>query len=195
MKTVFLIATTLTCMFVLYACVSNNTIKPLKTEEERFDLSIAKEMVELGEKVIVDICGKETVSKDEFEKFFKAIQSIYDNQTAVHLKEVLFYNEEYENPKTLTLNIRNNVFYPTSLHRDISVVSAKVISIYYEDDVLNKTFLRIMEEYSGEDKILSDFYREYVYKKNDKGEWVFYGFNGTGNYAGESFQPNYINLK
>lgn len=42
------------------------------------------------------------------------------------------------------------------------------------------------------DTKLKDWYREYICKKNDQGNWVFYGFGGEMNFTGENFTPEYL---
>lgn len=157
-------------------------------------LSEATELVQKGEKLIVGVCGKGTISRDEYETFNNEIDSIYNSYFNGKFGELLFDNTEYEDIKNDVLHIKRDVFYPTSLHKGIAVISANIVSQYYENDFFNSSVLTIREEYSGSDKQLLGFYREYIYKKNDSGEWVFYGFGGTGNYTGEGFDPEYLEI-
>lgn len=195
MKKICILLVILACVVNLFACNSGDDIKPIKTETEVLSISVATELVQKGEKIIVEVSEKETISRDEYEAFNNELDAIYNNYSNGKLGQLFFYNTEYENPQINVLHVQRGVFYPTSLHEGISIVSANIDSQYYENDFFNTCFLTVREEYSGNDKRLSDFYREYVYKKNDNGEWDFYGFGGIGNYAGEGYHPKYLDLK
>lgn len=185
----------LACIIGLSSCDSKDNIKPIKTETGVLDLSEAEELVEEGERIIVELCEKDAISRDEYGAFNSKLDSIYNNYFNGEFGQLFFYNTEYEDPQISILHVKKDVFYPTSLHKGISVVSANIVSQYFENDFYNDCVLTIREEYSGSDKQLSGFYREYIYKKNDNGKWDFYGFGGTGNYTGEGYHPKYLDLK
>jgi len=181
---------------ILYSCeAADSKIKPIKTEEIDFDIDVATQMVKKGEKIIVDIAGKDTVSRQEFNEFLNDMDDAFDGYKEVKWEYMFFYNQEFEDEKVSKLHLNKDMFYPTVYHKDVEVVSAKIVNTYYQDEFFNTSILTIKEEYLGNDGKLKDWYREYLYKKNDDGEWVFYGFGGHVNLSGNGITSDYLELK
>lgn len=81
------------------------------------------------------------------------------------------------------------------MNKWVEVVSAKVENKYYDDEFLNTSILPIREEYTGKDKKLDGWYREYYYQKDDNGNWKFSNFGGQVNFLGDGFKSDYLELK
>lgn len=196
MKKIILISTIIIYILTLTSCINtNNKTKPQKTEEINFDMQLAKQMIEKGDKIIVDITARDEVSRDEYNKFLRDITDAYDGYEDVEWKYIFFYNKEIDDNKISTLHLQKNVFYPTIYHQNIELVSAIITNTYYKNKFFNDSLLTIKEEYLGADSKLKNWYREYVYRKDDNGNWVFYGFGGEMNLADDNFVPNYLELK
>ena len=160
-----------------------------------FDINVATQMVEKGEKVIADITIKDTVSRQKFKQFLSDMDDAYDGYEEAQWKYMFFYNKEFEDEQISVFHLKKDTFYPTVYHKDVEVVSTKVANTYYEDEFLNTSILTIKEEYIGKDSKLEDWYREYLYKKSNEGKWVFYAFGGQVNFSGEGFTSDYLELK
>lgn len=196
MKKVFLVITSIIFILFFSSCGSDDgKIKPIKTEVIDFDIQTSKQMIEKGEKIIVDITNKDTVSRQEYNQFLSDIADAYDGYEDMKWEYIFFYNKEFEDEQIEMLHLNNDMFYPTMYHEDVEVVSAQITNTYYQDEFSNTSFLIIREEYLGNDNNLKGWYREYLYQKNDKGEWVFSNFGGQMNFLGEGFTSDYLELK
>jgi hypothetical protein len=170
-------------------------VKPEKVEVIDFDIRTAEQMVEKGDKIIADISVKDTVSRQEYDQFLSNIADAYDGYEKESWKYMFFYDSEFEDEKLETLHLNKEMFYPTLYHKDVEVVSAKITNTYYKNEHLDRSILVIREEYSGKDKKLVGWYREYCYQKNEKGEWIFSDFGGQVNFLGDGFKSDYLELK
>jgi hypothetical protein len=180
----------------LCSCESSDNIrKPIKTEVIDFDIKTARQMIEKGDKIIADIAIKDAVSRREFNQFLNDIAEAYDGYKEAGWEYMLFYNNEIKDNQIETLRLNKDMFYPTIYHKDVEVVSAKIINTYYEYESRNTSELVIREEYLGEDSKLEAWFREHIYKKNDKCEWVFYTFSGQMNFMGSGYTYDYLGLK
>jgi hypothetical protein len=196
LKKVILIIASIIYTLILSSCTNtSDKIKPISSEVVNFDMELAKQMIEKGEKIIVDITLKDSVSREEYNQFLSNIIDAYDGYEEIEWNYMFFYNTEVDDNKIDTLRLQNEVFYPTIYHQNIEIVSAIITNTYYENKFFNNSFLTIREEYLGEDSKLNNWYREYTYRKDDNGNWVFYAFGGEMNFADENFIPNYLELK
>ncbi len=196
MKRVSLGIVSIILVLVLSSCVNmNGNIKPIRTEVLNFDIQTAKQMIVKGDKIISDIVVRDSVSRQEYNQFLSTMTDTYDGYIDVKWENMFFNNKEFEDNKVTTLQLQKNVFYPTIYHKDIEIVSAKITNTYYQNEFFDTSFLSIREDYLGEDINLKDWYREYIYTKNDKNDWVFYGFGGVMNFTGENFTPCYLPVK
>ncbi|HHV09877.1 MAG TPA: hypothetical protein GXX75_06325 [Clostridiales bacterium] len=184
--------------FTLTLCSCTNTgrqLEPLRTETVDFDINTAAQMVQKGEKIIADISLKDTVTRDEFNQFLAALDEAYNGYEDAQWEYMFFYNEEFEDEQSAVLHLNKDMFYPTIYHKDVEIVSAQIKNEYYQDESFNNSILTIREEYLGEDNKLKGWYRECLYKKNDKDEWVFYAFGGQINFGEEGITSDYLGLK
>ena len=196
MKKVFSFIVLIIFSLILSSCTSdNNKIEPIKTETVDFDMQIAKQMIEKGEKIISNIAVKEKVSRQEYNEFLRNVADAYDGYKEMQWEYMFFYNNEFENTNIDTLRLQGNMFYPTIYHQGIEIVSAKVTNTYYQNEFFNTSILTIREEYLGQDSKIKDWFREYIYKNDDKGNWIFHTFSGTVNLSGENFTPAYLTFK
>lgn len=199
MKRSFLIFISIIITLTLSSCGTTGSktkpIKPIKTEAVDFDINVATQMVKKGEKIIADITIKDTVSRQEYKQFLNDMDDAFDGYKEVQWEYMFFYNKEFEDEQISILHLNKDIFYPTVYHKDIEVVSAKIVNTYYEDEFFNRSILTIREEYLGEDNKLKDWYREYLYKKNNEGKWVFYAFGGHVNLSSEGITSDYLELK
>jgi hypothetical protein len=183
-------------MLFLVSC-GNIDKKPklIRTESYDFNINTATQMIKEGEKIITDISCKDTVSREEFKQFSADMDHVYDGYQDVQWQYIFFSNKEIDDEHIKELHLNKNNFYPTSYHKGIEIVSAKVANTYYQDEFFNHSFLTIREEYSGKDSKLKGWYREYLYERNDEDKWVFYGFGGEMNFAEDGFTPDYLDFK
>lgn len=196
MKKVIIAITSMICILTLSSCINtDDKIKPIRSEVVNFDMQSAKQMIEKGEKIIADMTAKDKVTRDEYNKFLLDITDAYDGYTDVKWEYLFFYNDEVDDNNIDTIRLKNDFFYPTIYHQDIEIVSAIITNTYYEDEFSNSSLLTIREEYLGEDSKLKDWYREYAYRKDDNGNWVFHAFGGEMNLAEEGFTLSYHDLK
>jgi hypothetical protein len=196
LRNIFLGIASIIFVLLLSSCASTgDKIVPIRTEIVDFDMQTAKQMIEKGDKLISDIAIKDKISRQEYTQFLSKIKNIYDGYKEVKWEDMLFYNNEFEDSNITTLHLQENVFYPTIYNQDIEVAYAKITNTYYKNEFFDTSFLSIREEYLGRNIKFKDWYREYFYKKNDKGNWIFYGFGGEMNFTGEDFTPDYLKLK
>jgi hypothetical protein len=196
LKKEFLVIVFIIFLLILSSCATtNDKIEPLKTEVVNFDMQTARQMIEKVEKIISGIAVKDNVSRHEYNQFIASITDTLDGYKGVGWSYIFFNNIEIENNKIDTLRLQKKIFYPTIYHRDIDVVSAKITSTFYQNKFFNDNLLAIREEYFGKDTILKNWFREYTYKKNDNGNWIFYGFVGQLNFSGENITPDYLKFK
>lgn len=196
MKKIFLFIAFIISTLVLSSCANNgNKIEPIRTEVVEFDMQKAEKMIGKGDKIISDIAVKDKVLRLEYNQFLSNIEDAYDGYKEGKWEYICFYNEEFEDSKLDILSLQNHVFYPTMYHQNIELVSAKITNTYYQNKFFDTSLLTIREEYLGEDIKLKDWYREYTYNENDKGNWVFYTFGGRMNFIDGNFIPNYLKLK
>ena len=196
MKRIALMISILCITMVLCSCANRGTqIKPLRTETVDFDINIATQMAQKGEKIIADIAVKDTATREEFNQFITDIDKAYDGYTDVQWMYMFFNNGEIEDENITTLHLSKDTFYPTIYHKDIEIVSAQIKNEYYQDESLNSSTLTIREEYFGEDSKLEGWFREYLYQKNDEDQWVFHAFNGEINLGEEGITSDYLELK
>jgi hypothetical protein len=185
-------------IFTLMICSCGNNggkIEPIKTEVIDFDIQIAKQMIERGEKIIADISVKDTVTREEYYKFLSDMNDAYDGYEDGKWEYMFFYNHEFEDEQIETLHLNKNTFYPTIYHEDVEVVSAQIINSYYQDEYFNTSILVIREEYLGEDSNLKGWHREYLYRKDDEDKWTLWGLRGQRNFLGGVFTSDYLRLK
>ncbi len=197
MKRGFLIIVSITIALISCSCGSTGSkiVKPEKVEVIDFDIRTAEQMIEKGDRIIADITVKDTVSRQEFDQFLSNITQAYDGYEKESWKYMFFYDSEFEDEKIETLHLNKDMFYPTLYHKGVEVVSAKITNTYYKDESPDTSILAIREEYSGKDKKLDGWYREYRYQKDEKGEWIFSGFDGQINFLGDGFKSDYLELK
>lgn len=197
MKKFFLLIALIVVALALSSCGrTGDHIESIGTEVVSFDIDIAREMIEARDQIIADITVKDAVSREVFDQFLHDIYAAYGGFLETEeWAYMFFYNEEVENEQIKTLRLNQELFYPTVLHEDVDVVSARIENIYYENDCLNTSDLIIREAYLGEDENLADWYRDSVYRKNDKDKWELYAFTGQVNLGGEEFSPDYLALK
>jgi hypothetical protein len=196
LKKAFIVIASVISILVVSSCAStHDKIEPIRIEVVYFDKQTAKQMIEKGDKIISDIAVKDKISRKEYIQFLSKIADAYNGYKDEKWEYMFFYNNEFEDNKIDTLHLNKNVFYPTIYHQDIEVVSAKITNTYYKEKFLNNSLLTIREEYLGGDVKFKDWYREYNYKKDDKGSWVFRNFGGQMNFMGENFTSNYLKLK
>lgn len=174
------------------ACGRQSEIRPIKTETLSFDLDDAVEMLLVLDEPLADISIKDSVSRDEFNEFVASIQRLYHSDYKFYA--MFFSNEEYEDDTVKELHIKKDVFYPTILHMDIEVTEANIFNSFYEDSSFDTSFLTIVMSYTGNDKNLFGWSKEFIFKK-DENNWEFYSFGGTLNFSGGEFTSSYLPLK
>lgn len=196
MKKYCLICTIITITLFLVSC-GNTSKKPKLVQKENYDFNIntATQMIQEGEKIIKDISLKSTVSRESFNQFLTDMNDVYNGYEDVQWEYIFFNNKEIDDEHVKELHLNKNNFYPTSYHKDIEVVSAKVTNTYYQEKFFNHSLLTVREEYSGNDSKLKGWYREYLYEKNEDEKWIFYGFGGEMNLAEDGFRPDYLAFK
>lgn len=197
MKKVFSIIVLIIIAALMFcACgTKKGEVEPNKVEVSDFDIQTARQMLEKGDKIIADLSIKDAVSRQEYNQFISSINEVYGGEGDAHWNYMFFYNEEFEKEQVKTLSLNKEMFFPTMYHKGIEVVSAKVINTYYDDEIFNTSILTIREEYTGKDKKLDSWYREYYYQKDDDGNWKFSNFGGQVNFLGDGFKSDYLELK
>ena len=132
MKKYCLICTIITITLFLVSC-GNTSKKPKLVQKENYDFNIntATQMIQEGEKIIKDISLKSTVSRESFNQFLTDMNDVYDGYKDVQWEYIFFNNKEIDDKHVKELHLNKNNFYPTSYHKDIEVVSAKVTNTYY----------------------------------------------------------------
>jgi hypothetical protein len=196
LKGAFLVISSFIFTLLLCSCGSSDSIrKPTKTEVIDFDIQTATQIIGEGDKIIANIAIKDAISRQEYNQFLNDIAEAYDGYEEAGWEYMLFYNYEFKDNQIETLRLNKDMFYPTIYHKDVEVVSAKIINTYYQNESRNTSELVIREEYIGEDSKLKTWFREYIYKENDNSKWVFYRFNGRLNFMGQGFTYDYLGLK
>jgi hypothetical protein len=180
---------------ILYSCANRGKIEPLRTETIDFDINKATQIVQRGEKTIVDISSKDTATREEFNQFLIELDKVFNGYEEAQWEYMFFNNGEFENEDITTLHLNKDTFYPTIYHKDIEIVSAQIENDYYENEILNSSTLTIREEYLGGDSKLKNWFREYIYQKNEEDEWVFHTFNGEINLGEDGITSDYLELK
>jgi len=174
----------------LSACNSSDQIKPINKETIDFDMQTAIEMVEKKERLIIDIALRDSLSKLEYEQAEKALTEEFGN----YGKDILMMLTINDMDSISDTHIINDTFYPTVFHEGITITTAVINNIYYENEFFNVSQLSIREAYSGDDEKLKDWYREYIFIPDDVGGWKFHGFSGVLNFMDEHYHMNYLKL-
>ena len=179
--------------FSLVACNSSDQIKPIKEESVDFDLTVATQMIENKENLIVDLSMKEKITQTEFQQLEQTFKEQFGQHASAILSIFIPYDTDNEMPSEIFLT--GETFYPTLFHKEVEVTKAAIHKSYYENEFLNVTSLRITQEYVGDDENLLGWEREYIYTENTDGEWELYGFSGVLNFAGENYNAQYLQLE
>ena len=172
-------------------CNSSEQIKPIKSETIDFDIGTAIEMVKKKEKLILDVALRESLSTIDYDQAEKALTEEFGDRG----KEILSMFIISDMDSVSDTYVMSDTFYPTVFHEGITITQAVIDKVYYEYESLNMTRLSIKEEYSGEDKNLKGWNREYIFDQNEEGEWEFHGFSGTLNFLGEEYTMHYLQLE
>ena len=170
-------------------------IDPLETKVYNFDLNYAEKMIAPSEKLVADLIAKPFVTRQDFNRFLSEIDQIYGEIDSRQSWVGAFVdNREFEDESVSEFHFNDRLFYPTIYHENVEIISATVTDVYYENPRNDMSLLTISVAYTGDDKNLEGWQRDYVYKKSDDNEWV-YEHGMRGNAFGEELTHDYLKLK
>ena len=191
------ILTLLLCVVILVsACKASNTnqIRPQLVETSDFDIETAIEMVKEKEQLILDLSLRESISKEEHDRFLQLFTDEFGSRGDIMS---IFLMNDMDNANPQTYKINKNTFYPTLFHKGIEVTEAKVRKTIYAEEYafFNETRLDIQVRYSGEDEHLKSWHKTYSFLLDASGDWSFNGFGGTLNFMGQEYSMHYLELE
>lgn len=178
---------------ILTGCKTNEEIKPIKEEKIDFDIDTATEMIKEKEELVIQLSMKETLSNNEYDEFEKIFTEEFGQHGQRFLEMFIILGSEGEAESGSYLI--QETLYPTVFHEGITITDAVIYKSYYENEFFNETYLRIKQEYTGDDIELEDWKREYVFTENEDREWEIYGFSGEMNFVGEKFSMQYLDFE
>jgi hypothetical protein len=193
MKKILNVILIIICSLSIYSCRNSREVKVIKEEVFDFDLTTAAKMIEDKERLIVEVSLKKRVTPTEFEE----IKNTFTEEFGEHAENILsiFFGSGVQSEVKTDMYIEQNTFYPTAFHKGIDIKSASIHNIYYEYEAFNTSYLEITEKYRGEDKMMEEWERTYIFRKDEEGQWGLYTFSGTMNFAGEGFNAKYLEFK
>lgn len=168
--------------FVLLSGCGNRTGFDGKlTEETAFEIEKAQQIVEMIEKPVMELSGMTTISKPDYKGLLQRLEPALGDENDDVLDE--FFDEMALEQATIDdLAVKQDVFYPTIFHAGVEIVEAKLIKTTETDGEIEEKLI-IREEYTGENKKLQGFSREYIYEV-ENGNFVFDDFEGKLHYIG-----------
>lgn len=174
-----------------------NREEPIDVVKEKFEHSTAADMVRELEEPIVQMLSRKSVTREELAEIEKEFDDVFQLYSQSILT-VFFDGADWENKELTTLDLIQKHFYPTIYHQDVEITEAYIEKILDDDPhpLLDRERLHIHMKYVGDDPLLQDFQRVYIFSKNDRDEWFLNGLSGILNVAeGEKFHPAYLELK
>ncbi|MRX73907.1 hypothetical protein GJU40_17365 [Bacillus lacus] len=193
MKKLLLFTVMMIAAGLLSSCNNSEKMVPIEEETLHYDRNRAAEIIKEKEELILQLAMKKTISGLEYREFEKAFSEEFGQHAQLFLK--MFVSENSENSRAHDVLPIEETFYPTLFHKEIALTDAVVHSSYYEDEFLHSTYLSIKQAYTGDDDMLENWEREYIFSQNEAGEWEIHGFSGVMNFTGEEYNMHYLELK
>lgn len=151
------------------------------TEETTFAIEKAQQIVEMIEKPVMELSQQTTITKADYKGYLQRLEPALGDDNEDVLEE--FFDEvELEQATIGDIAVKQDVFYPTIFHDSVSITDAKLIKTTEPDGEVEEKLI-IREEYTGENKKLQGFSREYIYEV-ENGNFVFDDFEGKLHYTG-----------
>jgi hypothetical protein len=185
-----------------------------------FDLTVAREMVGEGDRIIAGLSMKETVVRREYEQYRHIFHELYGMSLSAN---VFFDRFQFENRNIDVLDVNRDIFFPTVFHEGIELVSAEIRTYTFESDFtwleskMDSIYLVIRVEYTGDDEKLAGWFREHIYvprradftvsedgeetvlseldREREVRRWIFDGFNGKVYFFEDGFDADYLPLR
>lgn len=161
-------------------------LRPIHTETAVFDLDTAKSMIADMEQYVIDLSDRSRITREELDALTAGMEAVY-GEHARDVAATFFDVAEMEDDTVSELSLLPQNCYPTIYHQGVEITDAYTASNEYDDPFFNETYLHVREDYTGDDPLFKDFYREYVFKADENKKWVFSGFGGTVNYQGDEY--------
>lgn len=163
-----------------------------KKEETPFEIDKAKQIVELIEKPVLELSQMEKIAKPDYGRLLQKLEPVLGDE-GDEVLEPFFNEEELEKATTEDVAIKQDVFYPTVFHNGFDITDAKIVKTTKNDGAVEEELV-ITETYSGDNKKMKKFTRQYIYDVKN-GNYVFDEFEGKLHYQGEEFAELKTELK
>ena len=148
------------------------------TDTVPYPLEDALDLIAPGNQLLAEITRTDTVTREEAEAFLAGLDEVYppDSMTSGPWAWMFFNNLQWDDPTLQTLDLNQELFYPTVYHEDIAVTNAAVTDVYYSSPLSTTefdlaTYLTVTISYVGDLADLEGWQRVYVYKKWSDGQW------------------------
>ena len=163
-----------------------------RKEETAFEIDKARQIVEMLEKPVLELSQMEKIAKPDYSRMLQQLEPVLGDDGG----EVLdpFFNEdELEAATTGDVAVLQDVFYPTIFHNGFDISDAKIVKTTKNDGAVEEELV-ITETYTGENKKMKKFQRQYIYDIKN-GNFVFDDFEGKLHYQGQEYAALKSDLK
>ena len=163
-----------------------------KKEETPFEIDKARQIVELIEKPVLELSQMEKIAKPDYGRLLQKLEPVLGDE-GDEVLEPFFNEEELEKATTEDVAVKQDVFYPTIYHNGFDIIDAKIVKTTKNDGAVEEELV-ITESYSGGNKKMKKFTRQYIYDVKN-GNYVFDEFEGKLHYQGGEFAELKTDLK
>lgn len=175
-------------------CLAGGCKVKVQTEETPFDMAQAEELITRVEEPVLELYGKETVPRIEYDALLKDM-NMFLQEKAANIVDTFFDGKELADESIQELKVVQENFYPTILHNGFEIAEAKTVKTTEADGTVTER-LEIREEYTGDNEKMQQerFSRTYIFKKEENA-FLFEKFEGTLNYMGTEYDALKNDLK
>ena len=152
----------------------------LSMTSEDFDIQIATEMVLDLEKPILKISDGDFIKREDFEKLQNEYD-IFSGESGINPLYTFIDVADLEDPTKNKFEVIGRYRYPTLFDGNIEITKAYIVTLTYKDNTPPVIELHINQEPVSGSGIATDFLRDYIYKPDGNGGWVFNSIGGTVN--------------
>ena len=164
------------------------SVHPESITEVDFPLEEAIPMIEQLEEPFLLLSDTDTISGEQLLEYKKTSILFDETHQASMIRSIIVTDPEIEEfviDSAAVYQRQENMTYPTVFHEDFDVTSAVIRKTHYKEEYsgFEKEQLIITETYSGEEPMLKDFERNYIFERDDIGEWKLDVCSGVIEYS------------